>query len=181
MHAALRVRQGSEGVTNPATRPLVKSLMRVLSFLMGRRRKHVPKALRKNVLLLVLELLDLKNPTEVAVATYMTKNLICGNRAADEFLLDWEDVELVPAGDGMSTLPVLREMTQEEAGVAQSSMEEGVEEDEDEEAQHEEATMEMSAADEPRPSVAASDSPVTAALAAAHAAISAAQLMLATA
>ena len=36
-------------------------------FFMGRRRVHVPKALRKQVLFLVLELLDLKNPTEVAV------------------------------------------------------------------------------------------------------------------
>ena len=34
--------QGTEGTTNPATRQLVKSLMKVLSFLMGRRRKVVP-------------------------------------------------------------------------------------------------------------------------------------------
>ena len=60
---------------NPATRPLVKSLMKVLSFLMRRRRKLVPKAMRKQVLMLVLQMLDLKNPTEVAIATYMTKNL----------------------------------------------------------------------------------------------------------
>lgn len=36
----------------------------------------VPKAMRKKVLFLVLRLLDLTNPTDVAVATYMTKNLI---------------------------------------------------------------------------------------------------------
>ena len=32
--------------------------------------------------MLVLQLLDLKNPTEVAIATYMTKNLVHGRRAA---------------------------------------------------------------------------------------------------
>jgi len=37
--------QGTEGAPNPATRPLVKSLMKVLSFLMGRRRKVVPDRL----------------------------------------------------------------------------------------------------------------------------------------
>ena len=36
---AVGVWQGTEGVQNPVTRPLVKSLMKVLSFLMGRRRK----------------------------------------------------------------------------------------------------------------------------------------------
>lgn len=123
---------------NPATRPLVKSLMRVLSFLMGRRRVHVPKALRKQVLMLVLELLDLRNPTEVAVATYMTKNLVRGNRAADEFLLDWEDIEAVPSTDGASTLPALREMTPAEAGEA----EECIEEPEIEESKQEEQATE---------------------------------------
>ena len=39
--------QGTEGTVNPVTRPLVKSLMKVLSFLMGRRRKVVPKAMEK--------------------------------------------------------------------------------------------------------------------------------------
>ena len=95
---------------NPASRPLVKSLMKVLSFLMGRRRKVVPKAMRKKVLMLVLQLLDLSNPTEVAIATYMTKNLVHGRRAADEFLLDWADVEFVEV-DGRGTMPCLREMT----------------------------------------------------------------------
>jgi hypothetical protein len=85
--------QGTEGATNPATRPLVKSLMKVLSFLMGRRRKVVPKAMRKKVLMLVLQMLDLESPTEVAIATYMTKNLVHGRRAADELLLDWADVK----------------------------------------------------------------------------------------
>ena len=98
---------------NPATRPLVKSLMKVLSFLMGRRRKVVPKAMRKKVLMLVLQMLDLTNPTEVAIATYMTKNLVHGRGAADEFLLDWADVELVEV-DGQGTLPCLREMTPNE-------------------------------------------------------------------
>jgi hypothetical protein len=84
--------------------------MKVLSFLMGRRRKVVPKAMRKTVLMLVLQLLDLSNPTEVAIATYMTKNLVHGRRAADEFLLDWADVEMVEV-DGRGTMPCLREMT----------------------------------------------------------------------
>jgi hypothetical protein len=105
--------QGTEGVTNPATRPLVKSLMKVLSFLMGRRRKVVPKAMRKKVLMLVLQMLDLKSPTEVAIATYMTKNLVHGRRAADEFLLDWADVEMVEV-DGRGTMACLREMTARE-------------------------------------------------------------------
>ena len=102
--------QGTEGATNPATRPLVKSLMKVLSFLMGRRRKVVPKAMRKKVLMLVLQMLDLESPTEVAIATYMTKNLVHGRRAADELLLDWADVEMVEV-DGCGTMPCLREMT----------------------------------------------------------------------
>eukprot|EP00966_Prymnesium_polylepis_P080394 1862330-Prymnesium_polylepis.1 len=55
---------------------------------MGRRRKVVPKAMRKKFLMLLLQMLDLKNPTEVAIATYMTKNLVHGRRAADEFLLE---------------------------------------------------------------------------------------------
>ena len=116
--------QGTEGATNPATRPIVKSLMKVLSFLMGRRRKVVPKAMRKKVLMLVLQMLDLKSPTEVAIATYMTKNLVHGRRAADEFLLDWADVEMVEV-DGRGTMPSLREMTQEETSShADGSMEE---------------------------------------------------------
>ena len=45
--------------------PLVKSLMRVLSLLMGRRRVHVPKALRKQVLdFWCSSCSTLKNPTE---------------------------------------------------------------------------------------------------------------------
>ena len=87
--------------------------MKVLSFLMGRRRKVVPKAMRKKVLMLVLQLLDLQSPTEVAIATYMTKNLVHGRRAADEFLLDWADVEMVEV-DGRGTMPCLREMTAHE-------------------------------------------------------------------
>ena len=101
------VTQGTEGTQNPVTRPLVKSLMKVLSFLMGRRRKVVPKAMRRKVLMLVLQLLDLSNPAEVAIATYMTKNLVHGRRAADEFLLDWADVELVEV-DGCGTTPCLK-------------------------------------------------------------------------
>ena len=84
--------------------------MKVLSFLMGRRCKVVPKAMRKKVLMLVLQMLDPKSPTEVAIATYMTKNLVHGRRAADEFLLDWADVEMVEV-DGCGTMPWLREMT----------------------------------------------------------------------
>ena len=41
-------------------------MMKVLAFLMGRRRKVMPKAMRKKVLMLVLQLLDLTNPSEVA-------------------------------------------------------------------------------------------------------------------
>ena len=84
--------------------------MKVLSFLMGRRRKVVPKAMRRKVLMLVLQMLDLNNPTEVAIATYMTKNLVHGRRAADEFLLDWTDVDMVEV-EGCGTMPCLREMT----------------------------------------------------------------------
>jgi hypothetical protein len=69
--------------------------MKVLAFLMGRRRKVMPKAMRKNVLMLVLQLLDLTNPSEVAIAVYMSKNLVHGRRAADEFLRK----ELVSDGD----------------------------------------------------------------------------------
>ena len=107
---AVGVCQGTEDVQNPATRPLVKSLMKVLSFLMGRRRKVVPKAMRRKVLMLVLQMLDLNNSTEVAIATYMTKNLVHGRRAADEFLLDWTDVDMVEV-EGCGTMPCLREMT----------------------------------------------------------------------
>ena len=51
---------------------------------------------------------------------YMIKNLVRGNRAADEFLLDWEDIELVAAEDGTGTVPALHEMTAEEAGEAEA-------------------------------------------------------------
>eukprot|EP00966_Prymnesium_polylepis_P049363 1142685-Prymnesium_polylepis.1 len=54
-------------------------------------------------------MLDLKNPTEVAIATYMTKNLVHGRRAADELLLDWADVEMMEV-DGRGTMPCQREM-----------------------------------------------------------------------
>ena len=60
--------------------------------------------------MLVLQMLDLNNPTEVAIATYMTKNLVHGRRAADEFLLDWTDVDMVEV-EGCGTMPCLREMT----------------------------------------------------------------------
>ena len=119
--------QGTEGAVNPATRPLVKSLMKVLSFLMGRRRKVVPKAMRKKVLMLVLQMLDLQSPTEVAIATYMTKNLVHGRRAADEFLLDWADVEMVEV-DGRGTMPCFREMAAAEMGESGDGGEPSVEE-----------------------------------------------------
>jgi len=65
----------------------------------------VPKAMRKKVLMLVLKMLDLKNPSEVAIAMYMTKTYdeVHSRRAADEFLLHWADIELVEV-DGQGTM-----------------------------------------------------------------------------
>ena len=135
--------QGTEGATNPATRPLVKSLMKVLSFLMGRRRKVVPKAMRKKVLMLVLQMLDLKSPTEVAIATYMTKNLVHGRRAADEFLLDWAEVVFVEK-DGEGTMPCFSVLQEDGGGAADET--DGDENDGDESGQIEVAPSQSSVA-----------------------------------
>eukprot|EP00325_Prymnesiales_sp_UTEX-LB-985_P031630 CAMPEP_0174726114 /NCGR_PEP_ID=MMETSP1094-20130205/47068_1 /TAXON_ID=156173 /ORGANISM="Chrysochromulina brevifilum, Strain UTEX LB 985" /LENGTH=93 /DNA_ID=CAMNT_0015927633 /DNA_START=366 /DNA_END=645 /DNA_ORIENTATION=- len=68
--------------------------------------------MRKKVLMLVLKMLDLKNPSEVAIAMYMTKTYdeVHSRRAADEFLLHWADIELVESM-GKAQCHALREMT----------------------------------------------------------------------
>ncbi len=39
------------------------------------------------------------NTEEVTTLFYLTKNLVQGRRAADELLLDWDDVEWVEASE----------------------------------------------------------------------------------
>ena len=64
------------------------------------------QALSKSQLGSMIGAADPNNPIMVGIAAYVAKNVVDGNRAAQEWLLDWEEVELVERSDkvvGMQT------------------------------------------------------------------------------
>ena len=46
---------------------------------------------------------DLGNANEVAMVSYMSKNVVKGSRAQTEFMLDWSDVTFVEASADQSS------------------------------------------------------------------------------
>eukprot|EP00966_Prymnesium_polylepis_P271110 6263064-Prymnesium_polylepis.2 len=66
--------------------------------MMGRARAHTPKLLKKEYVYAVQSQVDLDATDEVIMCAYMTKNIVHGTRAADEWLLDWLDVTEHAAG-----------------------------------------------------------------------------------
>ena len=52
------------------------------------------QALDKEKLAALLGAADVSNPAVLSVAAFIAKNVVQGNRAAQEWLLDWSDVEV---------------------------------------------------------------------------------------
>ena len=62
------------------------------------------QALKREQLAALVGAADPKNPVLVLIAAFVAKNVQNGNRAAQEYLLDWEELSEV-IGDG---IPMLR-------------------------------------------------------------------------
>ena len=63
-----------------------------MSFVMGRRRKYVPQALSAAVVKSVMPMVDITSESEMTAASQMVRELVLGERAADQFLADWDDI-----------------------------------------------------------------------------------------
>ena len=69
---------------NPAHSSLVKQTIKALSFVMGRRRCHVPKALSAQVVMGVLSTVSVIDADEMTAAAKMLREFVLGQRAADQ-------------------------------------------------------------------------------------------------
>ena len=86
-------------VANPARNVRLEKVQKIMAKKLGRHRKHSPEVIKVAYVRAVYACMDLGNAEEVLTAAYMAKNLVKGTRAADEFLLDWTDVEFIaPSG-----------------------------------------------------------------------------------
>jgi hypothetical protein len=80
------------GPPNPAESSMVKDTMKALSFIMGRRRKYVPRALSAGVVKAVMPTVVVTDVSEMTAAAQMVREFVLGERAADQYLSDWDEI-----------------------------------------------------------------------------------------
>ena len=66
--------------------------LKALSFIIGRRRKYVPKALSAEVVCGVAATVVVTDVSEMTAVAQLVRELALGERAADQFLTDWSDI-----------------------------------------------------------------------------------------
>ena len=71
---------------------MVKDTLKALSFIMGRRRKYVPKALSASIVKSVMPAVVVTDASEMTAAAQMVREFVLGQRAADQFLSDWDEI-----------------------------------------------------------------------------------------
>ena len=72
-------------------------VMKTLAIRCSRARYYSPEVMQVKFVRAAFDTVDWDNTEEVTTLFYLTKNLVQGRRAADELLLDWDDVEWVEA------------------------------------------------------------------------------------
>ena len=82
------------GPLNPAESAMVKDTLKALSFILGRRRKYVPKALSASIVKSVMPAVVVTNASEMTAAAQMVREFVLGQRAADQFLSDWDEISI---------------------------------------------------------------------------------------
>ena len=85
-----------DDILNPAKHRRVIRAKGTLAKLMGVGRVHETPALLREHVISMLREVDLDNTEEVAIAQYMSGNLINGVRARAQYFVDWEDVNYKP-------------------------------------------------------------------------------------
>ena len=73
--------------------------MKTLAKRCSRARYYSPEVMQAKFVRAVFDTVCWDNTEEVTTLFYLTKNLVQGRRAADELLLDWDDVEWVEASE----------------------------------------------------------------------------------
>ena len=80
------------GALNPASTSTFKQLMKALSYLMGQRRIHVPKALTREIVDAICCTVDVESTEEMTAASMLVADFVWGGRAADLSLTDWSEL-----------------------------------------------------------------------------------------
>jgi hypothetical protein len=80
------------GMLNPAATSTLKRLMTALSYLMGRRRVHVPKALTLDVVEKVCRCVRASSADEMCAASMLVADFVWGARGINLYMTDWSDI-----------------------------------------------------------------------------------------
>ena len=86
--------KAGSGPINPGETTLVKDTMKALSFIMGRRRKYVPRALSASVVKDVMPTIVVTDASEMTAGAQMLREFVLGQRAADQYLSDWDEISV---------------------------------------------------------------------------------------
>ena len=88
-------------IANPFRNKKIEKMKSTMAKHLGRGRRYVPLMMQKAFVEAVLQTVDLDDAEEVLIAAYLSKNLVKGTRANDEWRLDWRNVkEHAASGDG---------------------------------------------------------------------------------
>ena len=71
--------------------------MKTMARKCSRARYYSPEMLQKKYVYAMFECVDWDNTEEVTTLFYIAKDMVQGRRAADELMLDWDDIEKVDA------------------------------------------------------------------------------------
>ena len=80
-------------VANPARNYRLQRLQKTLAKRLTRHRQHSPAVMEREFVRACYDNMDPRDTEEVMTTFYLAKNVVKGDRAADEYLLDWSDIK----------------------------------------------------------------------------------------
>ena len=84
-------------IANPARNARLEKVMKTMARKCTRARYYSPELMREEYVRAVCECVDWDDAEEVTTLFYITKDLVQGRRAADEQMLEWDDVQKADA------------------------------------------------------------------------------------